>query len=597
MIVVRSTSTQAYIGWRLLGDDPDGIAFNLYRSANGAAAVKLNASPLTATTDYTDSTASFTVSNAYYVRPVVGGVEQAAGATFTLPANTAVGQSLTLPLQIPPAGTNASGSYTYVANDCSVGDLDGDGEYEIIVKWDPTNSKDNSQSGYTGDTYLDAYKLDGTRLWRIDFGVNIRSGAHYMDFMVYDFDGDGRAEIMCRTAPGTLDATGAYVGGAAKWQGTARPAFNDTDDYRNTSGYILYGPEFLSVFDGLTGGELATVRFFPQRDPDNLIDNPTSSRLTTLWGDGYGNRFDRFLAAVAYVDGQRPTGIFARGYYTRTFLTAWDWRGGQLTQRWAFDSGSGPASNLAYAGQGAHSISVGDLDGDGKDEIAYGACAIDDNGTGLWTTGLGHGDATHLSEMDPDNPGLKFFMPHESPSSYGIYGTSLTEQRDGTPLWGAPGGGDVGRGVAFDIDPRYPGYEAWATNSSTVYTVKGVPITTSSRPAVNFGAWWDADPLRELLDGTTISKWVPASGNTTTLLSMSGVSSNNSTKSTPNLSGDILGDWREEVVMRTSDNTALRIYTTTIPATNRLYTLMHDPQYREAIAWQNTGYNQPPHPG
>jgi fibronectin-binding autotransporter adhesin len=597
MIAVRSTSTQAYVGWRLLGDDPDGIAFNLYRSANGAAAVKLNSSPLTATTDFTDTTATFTVSNAYYVRPVVGGVEQAAGATFTLPANTAVGQYLTIPLQIPPAGTNASGSYTYTANDCSVGDLDGDGEYEIIVKWDPTNSKDNSQSGYTGDTYLDAYKLDGTRLWRIDFGVNIRSGAHYMDFMVYDFDGDGRAEIMCRTAPGTLDATGTYVGGAAKWQGAARPAFNDTDDYRNTAGYILYGPEFLSVFDGLTGGELATVRFFPQRDPDNLIDNPTSARLTTLWGDGYGNRFDRFLAAVAYVDGQRPTGIFARGYYTRTFLTAWDWRGGQLTQRWAFDSGIGPAANRAYAGQGAHSISVGDLDGDGKDEIAYGACAIDDNGTGLWSTGLGHGDATHLSEMDPDNPGLKFFMPHESPSSYGIYGTSLTEQRDGTPLWGAPGGGDVGRGVAFDIDPRYPGYEAWATNSSVVYTVKGVPITTSSRPAVNFGVWWDADPLRELLDGTTISKWVPASANTTTLLSMSGTSSNNGTKATPNLSGDILGDWREEVVLRTSDNTALRIYTTTIPATNRLYTLMHDPQYREAIAWQNTGYNQPPHPG
>lgn len=600
MIAVRSSSTQVYIGWRLLGDDPAGIAFNLYRSANGAAAVKLNATPLTATTDYTDGTATFTISNAYSVRPVLGGVEQAVGATFTLPANSAVGQYLTIPLQIPPGGTNASGAYTYTANDCSVGDLDGDGEYELILKWDPTNSKDNSQSGYTGNTYLDAYKLDPAAagpIWRIDLGVNIRSGAHYMDFMVYDFDGDGRAEIMCRSAPGSLDAAGTYVGGSAKWQGGVRPAFNDTDDYRNTSGYILTGPEFLSVFDGLTGTELATTRFFPQRDPDNLDDNPSSARLTTLWGDGYGNRFDRFLAAVAYLDGQRPTGVFARGYYTRAFLTAWDWRGGQLTKRWAFDSGSGPASNRAYAGQGAHSISVGDLDGDGKDEIAYGACAIDDNGTGLWSTGLGHGDATHLSEMDPDSPGLKFFMPHESPSSYGIYGTSLTEQRDGTPLWGAPGGGDVGRGVAFDIDPRYPGYEAWATNSSMVYTVKGVPITTASRPAVNFGAWWDADPLRELLDGTTITKWVPASGNTSALLSMSGVSSNNGTKATPNLSGDILGDWREEVVMRTTDSTALRVYTTTIPATNRLYTLMHDPQYREAIAWQNTGYNQPPHPG
>ncbi len=597
LVVVRPSSTQAYIGWRLLGDDPDTIAFNVYRSANGSAPVKLNATPLATTTDYTDASANLAVTNVYTLRPVLTGLEQPATASFTLSANAPVRQYLDVPLQIPPGGTNASGAFTYTANDCSVGDLDGDGEYELIVKWDPTNSKDNSQSGYTGNTFLDAYKLDGTRLWRIDMGVNIRSGAHYLDPMVYDFDGDGRAEIICRSAPGSIDGTGTYVGGAAKWQGGTRPAFNDTDDYRNTSGYILTGPEFLTVFDGLTGAELATTRFFPQRDPDNLVDNPSSSRLTTLWGDGYGNRFDRFLAAVAYVDGQRPSAILCRGYYTRTFLTAWDWRGGQLTRRWVFDSGSGPTSNRAYAGQGAHSISVGDLDGDGRDEIAYGACAINDDGTGLWSTGLGHGDATHLSEMDPDKPGLKFFMPHETPSAYGIYGTSLTEQRDGTPLWGAPGGGDVGRGVAFDIDPRYPGYEAWATNSSTVYTVKGVPITTNSRPAVNFGVWWDADPLRELLDGTTISKWVPASANVTTLLSLTGTSSNNGTKSTPNLSGDLLGDWREEVVMRASDNTALRVYTTTIPATNRLTTLMHDPQYREAIAWQNTGYNQPPHPG
>jgi hypothetical protein len=314
MIVVRATTTQAYVGWRLLGDDPAGIAFNLYRSANGGAPVKLTATPLTASTNFTDTTANFTVANDYFVRPVIGGVEQAAGATFTLPANTSVRQYLNLPLQIPPAGTNPSGNYTYNANDCSVGDLDGDGEYEIIVKWDPSNSKDNSQSGYTGVTYLDAYRLDGTRLWRIDLGVNVRSGAHYMDFMVYDFDGDGRAELMCRTAPGSLDGSGAYVGGAAKWQGGARPAFNDTDDYRNSSGYILTGPEFLSVFDGQTGGELATVRFVPQRDPDNLVDNPSGSRMNTLWGDSYGNRIDRFLAAVAYVDGRRPTGIFARGY-------------------------------------------------------------------------------------------------------------------------------------------------------------------------------------------------------------------------------------------------------------------------------------------
>ncbi|MES2923588.1 MAG: autotransporter-associated beta strand repeat-containing protein [Verrucomicrobiota bacterium] len=593
MMAVHSATTQAYVGWRLLGDDPAGISFNVYRAANGGAAVKLNASPLATTTDFIDGTANFTQSNAYFVRPVIDGVEQAPGETFTLPANTPIQQYLTVPLQLPPGGSTLSGAFTYTANDTSVGDLDGDQDYEMVVKWDPTNSKDNSQAGHTGDTLLDAYQLDGSLLWRINFGPNIRSGAHYMDFMVYDFDGDGRAEIMCRTAPGTKDGTGSYVGGAAKWQGGSRPAFNDTDDYRNSDGYILTGPEFLTVFDGLTGAELATVRFFPQRDPDNLIDNPTSARLTTLWGDGYGNRFDRFLAAVAYVDGQRPSGIFCRGYYTRSFVSAYDWRGGLLTKRWSFDS----ATNPSYAGQGAHSISVGDLDGDGKDEIAYGACAIDDNGTGLWNSGLGHGDATHLSEMDPDSPGLKFFMPHESPGSYGIYGTSMTEQRNGQILWGAPGGGDVGRGAASDIDPRFPGYEAWATNSSSVYTVKGVPIPNSSRPSVNFAVWWDADPLRELLDSNKVDKWNWTNGNSDRLLTMSGISSNNSTKATPNLSADILGDWREEILLRTTDNTAMRIYTTINPATSRLYTLLHDPQYRVAVAWQNTGYNQPPHPG
>ncbi len=593
MVAVRSTTTNAYVGWRLLGDDPAGIAFNLYRSANGGAAVKLNPSPLTTTTDFTDTTANLTQSNAYHVRPVIDGAEQAPGETFTLPANTPVRQYLTVPLQLPPGGTTLSGAFTYTANDSSVGDLDGDKDLELVVKWDPTNSKDNSQSGHTGNILLDAYQFNGTRLWQIDFGPNIRSGAHYMDFMVYDFDGDGQAEIMARTAPGTKDGTGAYVGGVAKWQGGSRPAFNDTDDYRNSSGYILTGPEFLTVFDGLTGAELATVRFFPQRDPDNLIDNPTGSRMTTLWGDSYGNRIDRFLAAVAYVDGQRPSGIFCRGYYTRTFVSAYDWRGGLLTKRWSFDS----AANPSYAGQGAHSISVGDLDDDGKDEIAYGACAIDDNGMGLWNTGLGHGDATHLSEMDPDSPGLKFFMPHESPGSYGIYGTSLTEQRDGEILWGAPGAGDVGRGAASDIDPRFPGYEAWATNSGSVFTVKGVPIPNSSRPSVNFAVWWDADPLRELLDSNRVDKWNWSNGSASNVLTMSGATSNNGTKATPNLSADILGDWREEILLRTTDNTAMRIYTTTNPATSRLYTLLHDPQYRVAVAWQNTGYNQPPHPG
>ena len=612
VVAMRTSSTQVYVGWRMLGSDPENIGFKLYRVASGATNVLNGGNLLTNTTDFVDAPPNLTVANTYFVQPVTNGVGQALSGTYTLIANAPVQQYISIPLTQPPGGTepasadgtDAGGPYTYNANDCSVGDVDGDGEYEIILKWDPTNSKDNSQSGFTGDTYLDCYKLNGTRLWRIDLGPNIRSGAHYMDFMVYDYDGDGKAEVMCRTAPGSRDGLGNYVGGAAKWQNAngPRPAFNDTDDYRTTgpngvNGYVLAGPEFLSVFNGQTGEELATATFYPKRDQDNNDDNPTATRINTIWGDGYGNRLDRFLAGVAYVDGKQPSGIFCRGYYTRAFITAWDWRNGQLTRRWTFDSNDGNPANLAYRGQGAHSLTIGDVDGDGKDEITYGACAIDDNGTGLYSTGLGHGDAEHLSDMDPLRPGQEVWMVHESPTEYGPTGLEFRDAKTGALIFGLDGqNSDIGRGVAYDIDPRYRGYEMWGARGGLM-SATGVQISSTHPSQENFCVWWDADPLRETLDGTTISKWDWTAGANNSILSPAGLSSNNGTKSTPCLSADILGDWREEVIWRTANNTALRIYTTTIPATNRLYTLMHDPQYRCAIAWQNTGYNQPPHPG
>ncbi|MFM2081946.1 MAG: hypothetical protein RL380_637, partial [Verrucomicrobiota bacterium] len=443
VVAVRTGTTSTYVGWRMLGTDAEDIGFNLYRSANGGAAVKLNSAVLTNNCNWADTTGDFTVTNSYFVCPVTTGVEQAASATFTLPANATVQQFLNIPLTPPAGGTTAAsadgtstgGPYTYNANDCSAADVDGDGEYEIILKWDPTNSKDNSQSGYTGDTFLDCYKLNGTRLWRIDLGPNIRSGAHYMDFMVYDFDGDGKAELMCRTAPGALDSLGNYIGSALKWQNAngTRPTFNNADDYRTTgpngaNGYVLAGPEFISVFNGLTGEELATTTFYPKRDPDNNSDNPDAARMNTVWGDGYGNRLDRFLAGVAFVDGIRPSGIFCRGYYTRAYVTAWDWRNGTLTKRWSFNS---DPSNTSYKGQGAHSLSIGDVDGDGKDEIIYGAAVIDDNGTGLYSTGLGHGDAEHFSDMDPLRAGLEVWFVHESPASYGPNGLEMHDAKNG----------------------------------------------------------------------------------------------------------------------------------------------------------------------
>jgi rhamnogalacturonan endolyase len=584
VVAVRTGTTAVYVGWRLLGTDPDDIAFNVYRSIDGGAPAKLNAEPVTSATNYVDAAADPMAATSYFVRPVVAGLEQATSAVFTIPALAPVQQYISIPLQIPAGGVTPDGvSYVYSANDASIGDLDGDGEYEIVLKWDPSNAKDNSQSGFTGNGYLDAYKVDGTRLWRIDLGRNIRAGAHYTQVIVYDLDSDGRAEVACRTADGTVDGAGHVLGDPSR-------------DYRNAAGYVLAGPEFLTIFDGLTGAALTTTDYIPARG--EVCD----------WGDCYGNRVDRFLAGIAYLDGHRPSLIMARGYYTRTVIVAWDWGNAQLTPRWTFDSRDGTPGNTTYEGQGNHQLSVADVDGDGKDEIIYGAMSVDDDGKGLYTTRLGHGDALHVTDMDPDRPGVEVFQPHECPPCYGPNGLEFRDARSGELIWGVTATRDVGRGLALDIDPRYRGYEMWgAADTGGMYSAqlstpdetrgpRGVQIS-ASKPSINFGVWWDADLLRELLDNVTISKWNWTTGTLSTLLAPDGVASNNGTKATPTLSGDIFGDWREEVIWRTSDNTALRIYTTTIPAANRFYTLMHDRQYREAIAWQNVAYNQPPHPG
>ncbi|WP_427180951.1 rhamnogalacturonan lyase [Paenibacillus sp. TC-CSREp1] len=554
-VVAVKTGNGVFVSWRLLGTEGSNVAFNVYRDG-----VKVNASPITGSTNLQD--AGGTNSSKYTVRAVVGGTEQAASAAASVWGSN----YLTVPLQIPAGGTTPDGvAYTYSANDASAGDLDGDGQYELIVKWDPSNSKDNSQSGYTGEVFIDAYKLNGTRLWRISLGKNIRAGAHYTQFMVYDLDGDGKAEVAMKTADGTRDGTGTVIGDASK-------------DYRNSSGYVLSGPEFLTVFNGQTGKAMSTVNYEPARG--NVSD----------WGDNYGNRVDRFLAAIAYLDGERPSLVMARGYYTRTVLVAYNWRNGQLSKLWTFDSNT--SGNSGYAGQGNHNLSVADVDGDGRDEIVYGAMAVDDNGRGLYTTGLKHGDAMHLSDLDPDRPGLEVFQVHETPSNAGI---SFRDAGTGQLIWGIKTTKDIGRGMAADIDPRYKGAEVWADGS--LYTAKGQKLGSTLPSSTNFGIWWDGDLLRELLDSNRIDKWDYANGKTINLLTASGVSSNNGTKSTPSLQADLFGDWREEVVWRTNDSSALRIYTTTALTDKRIYTLMHDPVYRLGIAWQNVAYNQPPHTG
>ncbi|WUW26912.1 rhamnogalacturonan lyase [Streptomyces sp. NBC_01463] len=555
-VVSVHTDAGNLISWRWLATDADDVSFNVYR-----AGTKVNASPVTASTNYFHAGAPNSAD--YTVRAVVGGVEQS-DSVHAIQFRTGYKD---VPITPPAGGTTPDGvAYTYEANDASVGDLDGDGALDFVLKWQPTNAKDNSQSGYTGNTIVDGIRLDGTRLWRVDLGRNIRSGAHYTQFQVYDYDGDGKAEVAMKTADGSVDGRGTVIGSASA-------------DHRNSAGYVLSGPEYLTMFNGQTGAAMGTVDYVPARG------------TVSSWGDSYGNRVDRFLAGTAYLDGARPSLIMARGYYTRTVIAAWDWRNGAFTRRWTFDTTSSTNSGKGYDGQGNHQLSVADVDADGRDEIVYGAMAVDDNGNALWTTKNGHGDAMHVGDLDPSRPGPEEFKVDEDSSKPSSW---MADARTGQIIWSTPAAGDNGRGVSDDIWSGSAGAESWSSAADGVRNPKGTVVASRKPSSANFLAWWDGDTTRELLDGTHIDKYGTSAD--TRQLTGASVHSNNGTKATPAISGDLFGDWREEVVWATTNNTALRIYSTPYETGTKITTLLHDTTYRTALAWQNTAYNQPPHP-
>ncbi|MEV4275040.1 rhamnogalacturonan lyase [Actinoplanes xinjiangensis] len=669
-LVAAATSEGVFLSWRLLANEATGSSatgltganFAVYRDGRRIATV-------TDSTNFLDRDG--TATSRYRV----------SGSRTVTPWAT---NHTELPLQKPADGD----TYTYSANDLSVGDVDGDGRYEYIVKWDPSNSKDVSQVGYTGPVYIDTYRADGRLLHRIDLGVNIRAGAHYAQFLVYDFDGDGRSEMMLKTAPGTktirdgrerhittpghaptedhrLSAAGyhehvvrMFLGWhrhpevvAGRWPATLEQAFGITPQYRYPlsradaekltdyfmdvyapsrsarnnlrafEGFIVGGPEYLTVFEGATGRELQTIEYKPGRHDDGL-----------MWGDYAmpriepGNRVDRFLAGVAYLDGRHPSAVFARGYYTRTTLVSYRWTGRKLVEDWYVDSGWTPMTNpfndsphgrdgtSAKYGklttQGFHSLSAADVDGDGRQEIVYGAATIDDDGDLLYSsfdalpTGerarLGHGDAMHVTDIDPDRPGLEIFTVHEGGTS-APYGMAMRDAKTGEVLFGTYSGRDTGRGMIGDVLPGTRGIESWASmpggsEALGLHSATG-EVLTGTIPGTNASIRWAADLTTQIVNGAqdvtpTIDDWTRGR-----LLTADGTLTNNGTKGNPGLVADVLGDWREELLVRTADSSAIRIYLSTEVTGHKLYTLMHDPQYRVEVARQQTTYNQPSYPG
>ena len=611
--VAVKTSQGILVSWRYLNADGDAT-FSLYR--NGT----LVKSGIAGVTNYLDADGN--PGDTYKVESSMGGeaVCTAWDNMFT---------KITIPRPAARMSKDGSLKGEYRPDDISVGDVDGDGDYELVVKWLPNNQRDPGEDGAASATYIDCYEMDGTQKWRIDVGDGVRSGHHTTQFLVYDFDGDGKAEVIFKTAPDSKDGLGNYVTQAGN---AAIKAIEPSTVTVNSEGRVTQGAEFLTVFNGETGAAMHTIFYTPSRSMSDFPYSDTS--YSSSWGDDSYNYGERYNAAVAYLDGVNnlPSAILQRGYMTACYIWAVDWNGTALKTRWLHKGSSkwqwcvvdaagtelanevtNPVTSQGKSsfGQGVHGISIGDVNGDGYDDICIGAATIGHDGRLLCATGFGHGDAMHLTDLCPDRPGLEVMMPHEQSP----FGWDVHDATTGEVLFDATGEKDNDSGLACDFVPGKYGSEFWSSADDVMRSCVDGSTVHNGKPDTNFRIYWTGDPFDQSFDGQydatngcapRVCSWSTESNAIVTFQEFAEYDKPqtcNTTKATPCLQADLLGDWREEIIMTNYEadwsdpNCELLIFSTPEPTAYRVPCLMEDHMYRLGVAWQNSSYNQPPHLG
>lgn len=617
----------ALISWRLLKTDPSNVAFDIYKSVDGEMEVKLNEEPISNTTSWVDADIDVSKTNVYRVT-LANQAETLCDYTFTSEMAEKFYHEIRLNMNVPDA------LITYSPDDIQLGDLDGDGELEIVVKREPYDGA-NMGVWFNGTTLLEAYKMDGTFLWRIDLGINIRSGSHYTSYILYDFDGDGLCEIAFRTSEGTKFADGKIItdangkvndyrnrqtDGKGWYSGAAIARDQNDPSTATTCGLIMEGPEYISICRGYDGREITRIDNIPRGGEGSKVSR--AKYWSEYWGDDFGNRMDRFFIGVAYLDGipdettgarvANPSLIISRGIYKNWQVWALDLKGNELVPRWKFDTAD---HSSKWLGMCSHCFRVADLDGDGRDEILYGSAAIDDNGSELWCSGNGHGDILHVGKFIKDRSGLQIVASFEESKDYegqgNGYACQVMNARDGSMITGhgrnlPADASDVGRCIVADVDPDSPDFEYWSSTQEGMFSCNGTGLVSTTYPTgigsgvmYNVAIYWSGQSTREMLDRGCIVSYKANpdvnKSNKNRLISFDLYGSNqgnHASKYNPCYYGDFLGDYREEVILGSSDYKSIYIFSTNHPTTHRLPHLMTDHNYDMSQAMQNMGYNQ-----